>query len=87
MSGTVLYTLHINLMKYSYYPHFMRRKVRSGEAEEVAQGHTALKGYGVGASPGLLNHEIPKAIVSAWNTFIFFPPHKHPAKCVSSFYR
>lgn len=44
VSGTVLHTLHINLMKYSYYPHFVRRKLRHGETEEVAQGHTALKG-------------------------------------------
>lgn len=43
VSGTGLHTLHINLMKYSYYPHFMRRKLRHGGTEEVAQGHTALK--------------------------------------------
>lgn len=44
VSGTVLHTLHINLMKNSYYPHCMWSKLRHGEAEEVPHGHAAHKG-------------------------------------------
>ena len=53
VSGTGLPALHINLIKYSYYPHFVRRKLRRGKAEEAAQGHTAHKGETLGVNPGL----------------------------------
>lgn len=52
VSGTVLYTLHINLMKYSYYPHFMRRKLRRVKTGEVPQGHASPKAQSWGTNPG-----------------------------------
>lgn len=57
VSGTVLHTLHINLMEDSYYPHFMRSKLRHGEVEEVPHGRAARKGWDLGMNPGPPNFE------------------------------
>lgn len=64
VSGTVPHTLRINLIKYSYYPHFVRRKLRRGKAEEDVQGHTARKGETlVGAQVSVPQHGIKIAAV------------------------
>lgn len=55
VSGTGLHTLHINLMKDLYYPHFTRGKLRRGEAEEIHHGHAAYRGYGLGMNSSLPN--------------------------------
>ena len=53
MSGIGLHTLHINLIKYSDYPHFGRRKLRWDKTEEAAQGHTACEGETLDVNSGL----------------------------------
>ena len=53
MSGIGLHTLHINLIKYSDYPHFGRRKLRWDKTEEAVQGHTACEGETLDVKSGL----------------------------------